>query len=153
MRNDLETDDVAHDGIGGMLSRLANRAKVAIADARQRRALRRELADCAMNGELDTILADVGLTRGDIEPLIKGHPEAARLFRAMLGRLGLEKEYSRDSNIHREMERTCSLCDEHGRCRGWLHTGRKDGYHDFCPNADLLDFLRQRAAARSKATG
>lgn len=140
-------------GLGGALARLAGKAKTTIADARQRYALRRELADCAMNSDFDVILAEAGLGRGEIEPLIKGHPDAGRLLRAMSERLGLAQERSKDPVILREMQRTCSLCAEHGRCRRWLNTGRTDGYHAFCPNAEILDLLRERAAARKDSAG
>lgn len=153
MWNNLGRDQAPRHGVGGALIWLAAKAKTAIADARQRYALRRELANCAMNSDFDIILAEAGLGRGEIEPLIKGHPDASRLLRAMSERLSVEQERNKDPVILREMQRTCALCTEHGRCRRWLSTERKDGYHDFCPNAELLDLLRERAAARSKVAG
>ncbi len=153
MWNNLACDQEPRRRISGALARLASKTKMAIADARQRYALRRELADCAMNSDFDIILAEAGLGRGEIEPLIKGHPNATRLLRAMSERLGVEGERSKDPVILREMQRTCSLCAEHRRCRRWLHAHRKDGYHDFCPNAELLDLLRERAAAKGEIAG
>lgn len=137
--------------MGELVARLADRAKTGIADAWARHVLRRELADYAMNSDFDLALADAGLTRAQLEPVIKGHPEAARLLQAMAERLEVEQEYGKDPIIQREMQRTCSLCTERGHCRRWLRAGSKDGYQEFCPNADLLDFLQRRKAMRAAA--
>lgn len=152
MRKDVDRDLAERGHAEGMLARLVHQARTAIADAGERRALRRELADYAMTGNLDSLLAEAGLSRAQIEPLIKGYPEAPRLLEAMAERLGVEEEYKKDPTIQRDLQRTCSLCAAHGRCRRWLHSGRQDGYRDFCPNAELLDFLRRRVAAQRRAS-
>lgn len=150
MRKDAASDRTECGRAEGMLARLVHQARTAIADARERHALRRELADYAMTGNLDAVLAEAGLSRMQIEPLIKGYPEAPRLLEAMAARLGVENEYTKDPTIQREIQRTCSLCAVHGRCRRWLRSGRDEGYQDFCPNAALLDFLRRRVEAQKR---
>ena len=40
--------------------------------------------------------------------------------------------------------RSCTFCGSVGRCMEWLaQDGEKNGYRAFCPNAGILDHLRQ----------
>jgi hypothetical protein len=117
-----------------------------LADACQRRQLAEELAGAAASGELDAILAETGLARGQLQRLLQGHAESPRLLEAMTQRLGIEREAIAEREILREIERICSLCDSRGPCRRWLRSGATDGYDAFCPNAEWFDHLRQPAA-------
>lgn len=136
-------DSTVSNNLCRTMLRWARRAQEIVADAWERDALRHELEQCEVS---DLILADAGLARSDIGQLIKGHPEATRLFRAMSERLDIVAEYRNDPGIQRDMERTCALCTNHKRCRRWLRHGAREEYHAFCPNAPLLDLLRRRAA-------
>lgn len=146
MRKDDQGELAVRHGVGERVAQLVCRARTGLADAWARHVLRRELADYELNSDFDLALADVGLTRAQLQPVIKGHPEAARLLETMAERLGVEQEYTKDPIILREMQLTCSLCAAHSRCRHWLRAERTDGYQNFCPNADLLNFLRHRKA-------
>ncbi|HZS83848.1 MAG TPA: DUF6455 family protein [Stellaceae bacterium] len=138
-------DRASGNSLCGTMLRWVRRAQDRIADAWARDALRYELEQCELSGDIDIILADAGLTRSDIGQLIKGHPEATRLFRGMSERLDVAAECRKDPHIQREMERACALCTNHKSCRRWLRYGGREGYHAFCPNAPLLDLLRRRS--------
>jgi len=145
MNNILEDDDRS-TGILGSIKLQIRRIGQAVNDARERYAFRQELANCE---ELDVILADLGLTRGELEPLLKCHPESGKLLRKMLARVGLDEVSRGDLRTRRELERVCTFCKSRGRCRTWLRSGGSEGYAEFCPNAELLDALR--AHLREKA--
>lgn len=129
-------------GLATMFARLARRARIAYRDMRQRQTLRRELAECALNGELETTLGELGLSLGQVERLVKGYPESSRLLQAMGRRLGVDRIGVKDILTLREMQRSCSLCPSHAECRHWLRSGEGEGYHAFCPNAGIFDELR-----------
>jgi hypothetical protein len=112
---------------------------------RARNQLRRELAFIDSNGDLDVILADIGLTRAHVKPLVAGSPDARLLLLSMLERLGLARERVPVEAV-REMGWACTTCVDKGRCREWLANGEETEYRAFCPNAALLDYelLKQR---------
>jgi uncharacterized protein YjiS (DUF1127 family) len=141
MRGALEEDRA---GRAGVFARIAQRAKIAVEDMRQRHALRRELADCDMRGSLDETLADIGVSRAQVAPLVKGAPNAARLLTRMAAWVGVDLEGIRDPALRRELQRVCTLCRSQGHCKHWLDHPDSRGYRDFCPNAELLDELRPR---------
>src|SRR5262245_47369173 len=58
-------------------------------DAAMRRRLRAEFS--GLGCDLDRVLADIGLTREDMEALIRNSPRSRALQQAMLKRLGLEQ--------------------------------------------------------------
>jgi len=131
----------------GPVRRLVGCARRAMGNARKRRAMRRAFDECGRAGVLDATLADLGLDKGDIGPLIKGFPGSEDLLAAMCRRMGIDAMPLQDPAIARVMQRSCALCTDHGRCARWLKADPFDDYHDFCPNAELVDFLRKRAAA------
>jgi uncharacterized protein YjiS (DUF1127 family) len=53
---------------------------------RERAALRRELRQLEQSGELDATLADIGLSRGQLETLLASDPAAADLLPRMMRR-------------------------------------------------------------------
>jgi uncharacterized protein YjiS (DUF1127 family) len=137
------TGTLQEDGADrGLFARIAQRARLAFDDMRQRHALRRELAVCAMQGGLDETLADIGVSRAQIVPLVKGAPNAARLLTRMAAWVGVDLEGIRDPALRRELQRVCSLCAAQGRCKHWLDDPDSRGYREFCPNAGTLDELR-----------
>lgn len=134
------------------LSRLLNRAWVAMRDVAARHALRQELLDCDRVGALDSILSDIQMSRSEIEPLVENYPLSTRLFGAMATRLGVDP--MRDGpNMRRAIQRTCAICAHQRECRRWLDSGRIEGYEEFCPNADYWHALktRIRLAAHDRA--
>jgi uncharacterized protein YjiS (DUF1127 family) len=117
----------------------------AYGDWRQRRALRRELDKLDTQQLLDATLSDIGLSRAQLPGLVDGM-RRHRLFRRMLGRLGIESSRLADRAQLNEIMWTCASCTAGKQCRHWLDSGVGQGYQAFCPNAETLERL---AAPRS----
>ena len=110
---------------------------------RKRRQLRLELAQLAAMGDLDAVLADVGLARSQIEPLIEGCAGSRELLDRMLERLGIDAAQLTIEDL-RDMTWTCTTCPDKRKCREWLAEAEETGdFHSFCPNAAHLDEAMQ----------
>ncbi|WP_395708983.1 DUF6455 family protein [Reyranella sp.] len=105
---------------------------------RQRRRLRRELAQLAAMGSLDAVLADVGLNRSQIDPLVAGCAGSQDLLDRMLARLGIDAADLSVENL-RDMTWTCTTCPDKRHCREWLADVESTDFRSFCPNAAQLD--------------
>jgi uncharacterized protein YjiS (DUF1127 family) len=105
---------------------------------RQRRRLRRELAQLAAMGSLDSVLADVGLNRSQIDPLVAGCAGSRDLLDQMLARLGIDPAELSVEDM-RDMTWTCTTCPDKRHCRQWLADIENTDFHGFCPNAARLD--------------
>lgn len=38
--------------------------------------------------------------------------------------------------------RQCTRCSEAAQCRAWLHSGAREGYQSFCPNAGFVSRMK-----------
>jgi len=114
---------------------------------RKRRQLRRELAQLAAMGSLDAVLADVGLARSQVEPLISGGAGSRELMDRMLARLGVDAAQL-PAEILRDMTWTCTTCPDKRKCRTWLSDATETEFRSFCPNAGQIDqaLLQQHSA-------
>ncbi len=124
-------------------SRLVSRARTGLRDLAARHALRQELLECDRSGVLDSVLADLQIDRGQLEPMIGNYPLSSRLFGGMAARLGVDPLFE-GPQMQRAIQRTCSVCDRQRECRHWLDSGRTEGYEEFCPNADYWRALKER---------
>ena len=106
--------------------------------ARKRRQLKRELAQLSAMGSLDSVLADVGLVRSQIEPLMAGCTGSRDQLGRMLARLGIDPAQL-PVETERDMTWTCTTCPDKRRCRKWLAGAGETDFHSFCPNAAQLD--------------
>jgi len=113
-----------------------------LAEGREKRRLRRELDECDQRGELDAVLADLGIARGSLRQLIGSCARSPRLLAAMTDRLGIDRGALHRSPYAREIERNCTLCTEHCYCRAWFQSGATTGNGAFCPNAALFDAIK-----------
>ena len=105
---------------------------------RKRRQLKRELAQLAAMGSLDAVLADIGLARSQVGPLLAEGPGSSDQLDRMLARLGLDAARL-GPETRRDMTWTCVGCPDKRHCRHWM-AGREDtDFHSFCPNAAELD--------------
>jgi hypothetical protein len=68
------------------------------------------------------------------------------LLERMMRRNGLELSRAPDSaNLELALAaRRCTLCASHERCRRWLVSGKRTGHESFCPNAQLIERLKER---------
>ncbi len=105
---------------------------------RKRRQLERELSQLEAIGALDAVLADAGLVRSQIEPLIAGCGASRDQLDQMLARLGIDPARLPAETL-RDMTWTCTTCPDKRQCRKWLADGEEADFHDFCPNAAQLD--------------
>ncbi len=109
-----------------------------VAGQRKRWRLERELAQLEAMGSLDAVLADAGLVRSQIEPLIAGCAESAELLDKMLVRLGLDSAQLPVESL-RDMTWACTTCPHRRQCRQWLSSRGETEIRTFCPNAEQLE--------------
>lgn len=119
---------------------------------RQRRRLRRELAQLAAMGSLDAVLADVGLNRSQIEPLVAGCAGSRDLLDQMLARLGIDAA-DLSAETLRDMTWTCTTCPDKRHCREWMADVESTDFHGFCPNAAQLDRAPSSSSHRDPQSG
>jgi uncharacterized protein YjiS (DUF1127 family) len=119
---------------------------------RKRRQLKRELAQLAAMGELDAVLADVGLVRSQVQPLIAGSADPNDRLDKMLDRLGIDVARLPVESL-RDMAWTCMNCRAKRHCRRWLLDNKGPDFHSFCPNAaELDDALRKQHPQQASST-
>src|SRR5262249_32287023 len=94
-------------------------------------------------------LADVGLARSQIEPLIEGCAGSRELLDQMLARLGLDAAQLPVEDL-RDMTWTCTTCPATRKCRPSLPDIEEPDFRSFCPKAAQLD---QAGAAGGRAGG
>ena len=109
-------------------------------DAAIRRELREELAGLG-GGDLDRVLADIGISREEMETVIVNAPRSRMLLQSMLRRLDLDKRLSLMApQLVRTIERRCATCGNQRECGDWMGKGAPgDAYKTFCPNAETFD--------------
>ena len=92
------------------------------------------------------LASDLGISETDLRDLAPRVADNSVLMDKMMRARGLDPDAVRYafSGLMREMEVTCSRCREAGTCRRELGSGTAALYsHDFCPNAEAMDDLRQ----------
>lgn len=105
---------------------------------RRKRRWMREMAKAVALGRLDEILADVGMTRAELEELMT-EPEAAGLqFEKMAAMLGIDSKQFPAGAVNSAVH-ACIRCECRAACKRWLRIGtwHYDG-DPRCPNAGLL---------------
>ena len=105
---------------------------------RRKRRWMREMAKAATLGRLDEILADVGMTRAELEELMT-EPDAAGLqFEKMARMLGIGPEQLPAGMVNTAVH-VCMRCESRAACKRWLQSGKWHYEGDpRCPNAALL---------------
>jgi len=131
-------------------SRMIDRMRATVRDLGARHALRQELLEADRSGVLDDVLADLNMSRGELDPLVHNYPLSTRLFGAMAARLGVDPTQDGPA-LRRAIQRTCALCANQGECEHWLESGQREGYEKFCPNTDYWNDLKARILAHAKA--
>lgn len=126
-----------------IMGRLFCRARDALRGMAARHGLRQELLECDRSGVLDSILSDLQISRGELEPMIENYPLSVRLFGAMVERLGVDPMCD-GPQMRRAVQHTCAVCGDQRECRHWLDSGQTEGYDEFCPNADYWHALTER---------
>lgn len=122
--------------------------KRAIADARTRRRLRRELDDLTEYGLIDDTAKRFGLSPFGLRRVVSLFPGAMRRYAGMTRRLGLGAKLSPAAGISDMLppHRRCIYCRASGVCEHWLRTeGELAEAEQFCPNS--AEFARRRSAS------
>jgi hypothetical protein len=94
--------------------------------------------------ELERVAAELGMSSGTLEDLVARGPDAAVHLFERLAALGLSQtEVERAAQgVLRDLQRTCTCCDEKGRCEKDLRNDPAGVvWKDYCPNAATLDAL------------
>jgi hypothetical protein len=119
-------------------SRFAARCIERFRAARRKRYWRREMAKAAALGSLGEILADLGMTRGELKELMAEPANAGLQFEKLAAMLANDCERLSPGAVHEAMQ-VCARCECRAACKRWLQTGvwRYDG-DPRCPNAALL---------------
>jgi hypothetical protein len=105
--------------------------------------LRQELLECERSGVLDSVLRNIQVSRGELEPMIENNPLSRRLFADMAARLKLDPR-SGGPVLLRELQHNCAVCMHQRESQHWLKSNRTEGYDEFCPNADYWHDLKER---------
>ena len=97
--------------------------------------------------EIDELSGELGLSRAQLEDLVRAGPDAAAELERMIAALGLDPDTIQASHpaAMREMKALCATCGEKRTCRHALGEGTAaPRMASFCPNADeLADIARQ----------
>jgi hypothetical protein len=125
----------------------ASRLQSAALAARERNALRIELADLEARGELDRTLADAGLTRAQVPAVVRSHPNACHLMARMMDELGIDAESVDAADSMHDAAWRCTTCTEKRVCAEWLAHPRDAAWRAFCPNADTFEEARRVGAS------
>jgi len=113
-----------------------------------RAARRNELASMTRE-DLRYLASDLGVAESDLRDIVPHVADNSVLMDKMMRARGLDPEFVRHAfaALAREMEVTCTRCRDASVCRRELESGTAALYcHDFCPNAEAMDDLRQSGA-------
>ncbi len=112
-------------------------------DARKHWSALREL-ESLQSTELDRIAMDVGLTREQLTRLVAQPDGVPLLIDKRLAALNLDPEDIRKLSplILRDLNRTCALCRDKGRCADDMAADPlAPGWESYCPNSGTLHSL------------
>ncbi len=131
----------------GFLTRLAQTMRDRRARARQWR----EFGDLAACGVLDDVLAEAGLSRADLNTVMRAHPESARRHSEMRRWTGVESAPLPPVAELREAQMSCVRCTATRQCDHWLAlpAGERP-IPTFCPNVDTFRRLRAWQSGRPR---
>ena len=84
---------------------------------------------------------DIGVSPSELRRLANLGPDSADLLLRRMAALDLDRnEVSRtEPRTFQDLQRVCTMCNHHRRCRGDLARDADDpAWHDYCPNASTL---------------
>ena len=119
----------------------------------RRRGYRNELMNCSAD-DVARIAADLKVNQGELAALAEKGPNAADLLQKLLVALGINPKGldHHDPAVMRDLQRSCIMCDEKGRCTFDVTNGAiTEKFRDYCPNAFTLDALLKAKQERRRA--
>ena len=99
------------------------------------------------------IAKDLGVPLSDLRGLTAKGPDAANDVSTMLRVLSIDESTlaKGDPATMRDLQRTCMLCVQKGRCRHeFASFTAARNFHEFCPNAYTLDALLEQREQRRR---
>jgi len=99
------------------------------------------------------IAKDLGVPLSDLCGLAAKAPDAANDVSKMLGALSIDESAlaKSDPAATRDLQRTCMLCAQKGRCKHELASFTAAlNFHEFCPNAYTLEALLKQKETRRR---
>jgi hypothetical protein len=109
-----------------------------------RRGFARFELKCCGEEEVERMAKDVGVSPSELRRLAKLGPHSADLLLRRMAALDLDRnEVSRtEPRTFQDLQRVCSMCNHHRRCRGDLARDADDpAWKEYCPNAATLMVL------------
>jgi hypothetical protein len=91
--------------------------------------------------EIEELSGELGLSRNQLEALVKAGPEAASEMELMMAALDIDPAAVRSTHpaMMRDMRVTCATCTDKDECRHALADGTAASLlTTFCPNSDEL---------------
>jgi hypothetical protein len=107
------------------------------------------------SNEVDRIARDLGMSSDTLTKLVARGPDAANLLYERMRALGISRADVNQtaSGIMRDLERTCTCCNEKGICEKDLTEHPSDpAWKEYCPNAVTLDALAKLKAEGQRQT-
>ena len=99
---------------------------------------------CCGEEEVERMAKDIGMSSSELRRLASLGPDSADLLLHRMAALDLDRnEVSRtEPRTFQDLQRVCTMCNHHRRCRGDLARDADDpAWHDYCPNASTLEAL------------
>jgi hypothetical protein len=111
---------------------------------------RRELNEIRQldRAEFDRIAADLEISSGDLDELVRRGQHAADELPVLLKALGIDEAKLENTHplVLRDMERVCALCAHKPECDRDLVAGTSaDHYRGYCANASTIEELQASA--------
>src|SRR5262249_15455308 len=96
---------------------------------------------CCGEEEVERMAKDIGVSASELRRLSNLWPDSAALFLRRLGALVLGRKggSAARTRTFQDLQRVCTMCNHHRRCRRDLARDSADpGWEDYCPNAATL---------------
>ena len=96
---------------------------------------------CCGEDEVEHMAKDIGMSASELRRLATLGPDSADLLPRRMTALDLDRnEVSRtEPRAFQDLQRVCTMCDHHRRCRRDLARDCADpAWQDYCPNAATL---------------
>ena len=95
--------------------------------------------------DFDRLAADLEISPGDLDELVRRGPHASQELPMMLKALGISERALERAQplLLRDMERVCSMCRHKRQCDRDLIDGTAAGHYEgYCPNAQTIGELQ-----------
>jgi hypothetical protein len=114
---------------------------------------RRELNEMRQmdRAEFDRVAADLEISPGDLDELVRRGPHAGDELPVLLKALGIDKAKLEKAQplLVRDMERVCAVCGHKAECDRDIIAGTSsEHYGDYCPNAPTIAELEAAASQK-----